>query len=95
MLPVKLLEYVYLGIPTVTPRLMTIQHYFDEKSVAYDNAGDVQGMAAAMKELLGSPERRRTLREAASAFARRYAWERVKEDLYSAVDGGTSAPQGR
>ena len=95
MLPVKLLEYVYLGIPTVVPRLMTIQHYFDEKSVAYYNAGDVEGMAEAIKEVLGSAERRRALREAAAGFARHYAWDRVKEDLFMAVDGVFGASEGR
>jgi glycosyltransferase involved in cell wall biosynthesis len=92
MLPVKLLEYVYLGIPTVVPRLMTIEHYFDDKSVAYYNAGDVQGLARAIKEVLGSPERRQALRQAAARFARKYAWERMKEELFKAVDG---APHGR
>ena len=29
MLPVKLLEYVQLGIPAIAPRLMTIEYYFD------------------------------------------------------------------
>ncbi|MBI5509816.1 MAG: glycosyltransferase family 4 protein [Deltaproteobacteria bacterium] len=87
MLPVKLLEYVYLGIPTVAPRLMTIQHYFDEESVAYYNPGDVQGMAAAIKEVLGSKERRSALRLAAAAFARAHSWDRVKDELYAAVDG--------
>ena len=32
MLPVKLLEYVQLGIPAIAPRLMTIQYYFRGKS---------------------------------------------------------------
>ena len=35
MLPVKLLEYVSLGIPAVVPRLRTIEHYFTDDMVAY------------------------------------------------------------
>ena len=87
MLPVKLLEYVYLGIPSVTPRLMTIEHYFDEKSVAYYKAGDVADLTRAMRDVLGSAERRQALREAAAGFLSRYAWDSMKQDLFKAVDG--------
>ena len=41
MLPVKLLEYVSLGIPAVVPRLKTIEHYFSDDMVAYYEPEDV------------------------------------------------------
>ena len=37
VLPVKLLEYVSLGIPAVVPRLKTIEHYFSDDMVAITN----------------------------------------------------------
>ena len=39
MLPVKLLEYVFLGIPVIAPRLRTIQYYFREDQVTYYEPG--------------------------------------------------------
>ena len=45
MLPVKLLEYVHLGIPVIAPRLLAIQYYFREDQVAYYEPGDVDELA--------------------------------------------------
>jgi len=39
MLPVKMLEYIALGIPVVAPRLRCIEHYFSEKMVTYYEPG--------------------------------------------------------
>ncbi|OGQ88369.1 MAG: hypothetical protein A2289_07025 [Deltaproteobacteria bacterium RIFOXYA12_FULL_58_15] len=87
MLPVKLIEYAYLGIPVVAPRLPTIEHYFGDDAVAYFEPGDVAGMTAVLGELLGSPSRRDELREGAAEFCRRHDWATAKNDLYAAVDG--------
>ncbi len=86
MLPVKLLEYVYLGIPVVVPRLDTIRHYFGEDSVAFYRPGDLRDLAAALRALLTDPERRRALTHAAARFYETFSWETMKNDLYAAVD---------
>ena len=44
MLPVKMLEYIYIGLPVVAPRLEVIQRYFSEDSLIYyktENIGDM------------------------------------------------------
>lgn len=87
MLPVKLLEYVYLGIPVVAPRLSAIRHYFDESSVAYYEAGDETSLAEAILKLLDHPEDGETLKRNASKFCETYAWNQMKSELYAAVDG--------
>lgn len=56
MLPVKLLEYVYLGIPVVAPRLQVIGRYFDESMVRYYEPEDVDDMANAILSLAGNPQ---------------------------------------
>jgi glycosyltransferase involved in cell wall biosynthesis len=86
MLPVKLLEYVHLGIPAVAPRLPVIEHYFGDDALAYYDPGDVQGLAAAIEGALEDPARSAARRAAASAFARRYHWDALKHELYAAVD---------
>ena len=48
MLPVKLLEYVHLGIPVIAPRLKAIQYYFSEDQVAYYEPGDVDELALSL-----------------------------------------------
>ena len=56
MLPVKLLEYVSLGIPAVAPRLRTIEHYFSDDMVAYYEPEDVQSLADAIVALYRDPD---------------------------------------
>lgn len=86
MLPVKLLEYVYLGIPAVAPRLEAIRHYFDDDAVGYYDAGDVDSLARTILAVLRDPARRARMREAAEQFAERFSWDVMKKDLYAVVD---------
>jgi glycosyltransferase involved in cell wall biosynthesis len=81
MLPVKLLEYVSLGIPTVAPRLDTIQRYFTEEMVAYYEPGNVDALADAILHLHDDTERRRRQAAFARDFLDRYGWERQGEEL--------------
>jgi glycosyltransferase involved in cell wall biosynthesis len=70
MLPVKLLEYVYLGVPVVAPRLEVIGRYFDDTMVRYYEAGNVAQMADAIVALFEDKEERRRLARTASGFYR-------------------------
>jgi len=86
MLPVKLLEYLYLGIPVVAPGLKAIRHYFSEDAVAYYEPGDEVGMAEAIIQVLGDSKRRAVQRRQAKAFYSEHSWEYAKQRLFSAVD---------
>ena len=81
MLPVKLMEYVSLGIPTVAPRLRTIQYYFSEDTVSFYEPEDVQSMADTIFRLYASPERRDRQAVHAREFLHRYGWQAQGEDL--------------
>jgi glycosyltransferase involved in cell wall biosynthesis len=87
MLPVKLLEYVHLGIAAVAPRLPVIEHYFTEDDVAFYQPGDTDSLAAAITSALDDRERSAARRRAAAAFAHRYQWDTLKRELYAAIDG--------
>ena len=63
MLPVKLLEYVHMGIPVIAPRLKTIQYYFSEDQVMYYEPGDVDGLADCMRQLPASAAMRASTRD--------------------------------
>ena len=86
MLPVKLLEYVYLGIPTVVPRLDAIQHYFQDDMVGYYEPGQVDSLRRAMLDILTNPERGAALARRAHSFTQQHAWDRMKLELFALVD---------
>jgi glycosyltransferase involved in cell wall biosynthesis len=83
MLPVKLLEYVSLGIPAVAPRLKTIEHYFSPDMVTYYDPEDVQSLADAVDTLYRAPQRRDRQAAVAQEFLTHYGWERQGGELVS------------
>lgn len=89
MLPVKMMEYVALGIPVVAPRLKAIEYYFSEDMALFyepDNAGSLGEAIAHAYERPGEMEAR-----AANAkhIYDRYGWEIHKKDLLSLYDNLT------
>jgi glycosyltransferase involved in cell wall biosynthesis len=72
MLPVKLLEYVYLGVPVIAPRLEVIGHYFDDSMLRFYEPENVEQMAAAIIELYNDKAERERLCTAASGFYQKY-----------------------
>jgi glycosyltransferase involved in cell wall biosynthesis len=81
MLPVKLLEYVSLGIPAVVPRLKSIAHYFSDDMVTFYEPENVASMAKAIVCLHRDASRRRAQATRAQAFLTSHGWERQGEDL--------------
>jgi glycosyltransferase involved in cell wall biosynthesis len=81
MLPVKLLEYVALGIPAVVPRLKTIEHYFSDDMVAYYEPESVESLADAILRMHSNPDQRRQQAARARAFLTNYGWERQGAEL--------------
>lgn len=81
MLPVKLLEYVALGIPAVVPRLRTISHYFSDDRVFYYEPEDIDSLASCLQRLQCQPELRRAQATRALAFLDEYGWERKGAEL--------------
>lgn len=86
MLPVKMLEYVHLGIPVIAPRLHTIEYYFADGQVAYYEPGNADELAACIQRLYLDPMEREELARRSAAFAERFNWETLKEDLFNVVD---------
>jgi len=86
MLPVKLLEYVALGIPVICSRTPTIESYFDDTMVQYTSPGDVDELAAHIRFLYKNPDRRKVLCVNSSKFNRDYSWEKQKLSYYKLID---------
>jgi glycosyltransferase involved in cell wall biosynthesis len=72
MLPVKLLEYVYLGVPVVAPRLEVIARYFDDTMVRYYEPENVEQMADSIVELFHNREERERQARTAATFYQRH-----------------------
>jgi glycosyltransferase involved in cell wall biosynthesis len=86
MLPVKLLEYTALGIPSIAPRLRTIQRYFDCDSVRYFEPGNEISLANAIADLFHDCELRHCITMRGQAVARRLSWSSQRTRFYEAVD---------
>jgi glycosyltransferase involved in cell wall biosynthesis len=86
MLPLKLLEYVALGIPVACSDTETIRAYFDDGMLAFFRPGDERDLAARLVELYRHPERRRDLAQRAHTFNERFSWESQKLKFYGSID---------
>jgi glycosyltransferase involved in cell wall biosynthesis len=91
MLPVKLLEYVHLGIPVIAPRLLAIQYYFGEDQVVYYEPGDVDELADSICRLYADPGKRAELARKSAEFAKEFNWDKLKEELYKVIDNGIAS----
>jgi glycosyltransferase involved in cell wall biosynthesis len=81
MLPVKLMEYISLGIPAVVPRLPTIQHYFSEDMVSYYDPDDVSSLSGVIDRLYRDPELRVRQAVKAEEVLDVCGWERQGSEL--------------
>jgi glycosyltransferase involved in cell wall biosynthesis len=80
MLPTKLLEYVFVGIPCVAPKTGTIARYFDEEMIEFFEAENVGSLADAIIRLYRDSTRRsRLAAEATRRFANAYRWSEHKK----------------
>lgn len=94
MLPTKLLEYVFVGIPCVVPLTATIGRYFDETMVKYFKAESHTSLAQALLELYRKPSlREEIVSNATERFARDHRWSehrKVYLDLVEELGGPPS-----
>lgn len=74
MLPVKLMEYAALGLPTVCPRLKEIEAYFDEEMLLYYEPDDIDDLAEKMLRLASNRQLWQQYHREILRFTRVYNW---------------------
>jgi glycosyltransferase involved in cell wall biosynthesis len=93
LLPVKLLEYVHMGLPVVASRLPCICEYFREDSeLRMFEPGDPRDLADALAELVRDPSGARARAELAGERLREIAWERQRLEYLGLIDQLAAAP---
>jgi len=92
LLPTKLLEYAWLGVPAVCSRLPAIQAYFPADALAYAEPGDPVDLAAQVDRLLRQPSVAKAQACRASDIARELAWERMRDRYLAALGLTPHAP---
>lgn len=86
MLPVRLLEYVAMGLPSLVTAVGTVQSYFSAEEVAYVAPDDPVAMANRIVELYRNPNlRARMVQNARRAF-RSLEWPRMKQRYFRTID---------
>jgi glycosyltransferase involved in cell wall biosynthesis len=83
MLPLKLIDYVILGIPAIVPKLRTIQHYFTDEMVSYFEPEDIESIVAATLRLYREAPRRARQAQTARSFVAQYGWDSSHNELRS------------
>jgi glycosyltransferase involved in cell wall biosynthesis len=86
MLPVKLIEYLALGVAVIASSSETIEAYFDADVVLLCPPGDPEALAARIVELHDSPSKRQALAVAGLRWSAEHDWEAQKRKYLDLVD---------
>lgn len=86
MLPVRLLEYVAMGLPSVCSRVGTVESYFDDTEVAYYEHNNAGQLADRIVKLYRDPELRRRMAGKAMKAFRSCEWPRMQKRYYRILD---------
>jgi glycosyltransferase involved in cell wall biosynthesis len=86
LLPVKLLEYVHMGLPAVTSRLPVIERYFGSAELLFAEPGDPASIAAAIDAVRADPGAARERAERASQRLERMEWRRQRQGYLELID---------
>jgi glycosyltransferase involved in cell wall biosynthesis len=86
LLPVKLLEYVHMGLPVVASRLPGISSYFGAQDLSEFQAGDERDLARAIESLCAEPAAARERAESATRKLAAITWQSQRARYLGLVD---------
>jgi glycosyltransferase involved in cell wall biosynthesis len=94
-LPTKLLEYVTLGIPSISSRTLTTSDYFDDSMVYYFEPGDVDGLARRLVEVYCDPSAAQAKAVRAQVFTEQNNWRTESARYLGLIDRLVAEKKGR
>jgi glycosyltransferase involved in cell wall biosynthesis len=80
-LPLKLIEYISIGLPVLTVRSYAISYYFSENDCIFFDWNDSESLSAAIDQIAENPEILLRYRERAVALRDQFAWS-VERNKY-------------
>lgn len=86
LLPVKLLEYVHMGLPVVASRLATLERYFGPAQLKLVQPGSPHELAAALIDVWRRPSDARRRAALAAAKLTNWSWEAQRGRYLALVD---------
>lgn len=92
IVPTRLLEYVGVGLPSVTVPSRAVLHYFDETMVSLYRSGDPASLAAALERLIADPDHAAKMARLTADRLREFGWSRQREAYLAVVEGLRRAP---
>jgi glycosyltransferase involved in cell wall biosynthesis len=92
LLPVKLLEYIHMGLPVVSSRLPGISSYFNEGDLTAFVPGDEQDLARAIESICADPVAARARAKSATQKLSEIAWSSQRARYLSLVDELVARP---
>lgn len=87
LLPVKLMEYVHMGMPVVASRLPVICRYFSDDEVLYYEPGSPESLAAALRNLHARPQEAHERAERASHRLEGLRWGAQRKRYLALIEG--------
>jgi glycosyltransferase involved in cell wall biosynthesis len=92
-LPLKLLEYVSLGLPVVAVRNEAILHYFQEEDCIFFDGNDPDSLSATLDRLAENPEILAGYRERSVTLRSRFLWSAEKVKYIDLLRQLTGVPE--
>jgi glycosyltransferase involved in cell wall biosynthesis len=77
-LPLKLVEYIVMGLPVVTVRSAAINYYFGEEDCLYYQWDDVESLRALLDKIAGNLNMLLPYRQRAIGLREKFSWQKEK-----------------
>lgn len=94
-LPLKLVEYACLGIPSITVRNDAIEHYFRPDECLFFDSGDVSALAGLIDKVAEKPDSLIECRKRLEEARRRLLWSAEKEKYIAMLRDLAGQSQGK
>ncbi len=79
--PTRIFEYLHMKKPVVVPKTQGIKDYFDEDSIFYFEAGNVNSLVEVIHYIYSNPEKAEEVVKKGSEIYQNYVWENQSREL--------------